>query len=194
MPTTRTGAATKTDASVPGMSDAAVAQRTGKTWEEWFAILDDAGAAALEHREIVAVLVEHEVGPLWREMVTVGYERARGRNAEKQASGGYAISVTRTVSASLEASIGAWEKPTRRKRFLSEPITFATRRNEKVLRFGWPKTQSRVSVRFVPRSKTRTEVTVEHDKMKTAREVPKMKEFWSTAMDLMQAQLEKTDD
>jgi hypothetical protein len=39
-----------------GISDAAVYARTGRTWQEWFASLDAAGARKLAHKGIVAVL------------------------------------------------------------------------------------------------------------------------------------------
>jgi len=33
---------------VPRLSDAAVQAKTGKTWQEWFAVLDAAGARAAQ--------------------------------------------------------------------------------------------------------------------------------------------------
>src|SRR5580692_9574564 len=83
----------------PGMSDEAVAERTGKTWPEWFSILDAAGAAELDHREIVKLLDGHDVGPLWREMVTGAYERARGKRQVREKATGFSADVSRTVSA-----------------------------------------------------------------------------------------------
>jgi hypothetical protein len=57
------------------MSDAAVQAKTGKTWDEWFKILDKAGGKKMNHKEIVAYLSEkYGVGPWWRQMVTVTYE------------------------------------------------------------------------------------------------------------------------
>ena len=48
------------------MSDAAVKERTGKTWPEWFKILDKAGAKKMRHQDISAYLSkEHKVGPWW---------------------------------------------------------------------------------------------------------------------------------
>ena len=56
----------------PRMSDEAVKAKTGKTWKEWFAILDKAGATKLTHQEIVKLLnTNHGVGPWWQQMVTV---------------------------------------------------------------------------------------------------------------------------
>ncbi len=63
------------------ISDAAVRKATGKGWDEWFALLDSEGAEALPHKQIARLL--HDRGYIasswWCQMVTVGYERARGK-------------------------------------------------------------------------------------------------------------------
>ena len=50
------------------MSDAAVKERTGKTWPEWFKILDKAGAKKMRHQDISAYLND---GAQSRPMVVV---------------------------------------------------------------------------------------------------------------------------
>ena len=53
--------------------------RTGSSWREWFALLDEWGAIEREHREIAAWLIaEHGVPGWWAQGVTVEYEKARG--------------------------------------------------------------------------------------------------------------------
>jgi hypothetical protein len=48
------------------MSDESVCAKTGKTWAEWFSVLDRAGAAALKHGEIAAYLRgEHRLADWW---------------------------------------------------------------------------------------------------------------------------------
>ena len=65
--------------AAPGMSDAAVKAKTGKTWAEWIAALDKAGAKAMSHKEITKLLSSrHKLADWWSQMVTVGYERAKG--------------------------------------------------------------------------------------------------------------------
>ncbi len=44
------------EGTAPRMSDEAVKAKTGKTWKEWFAILDKAGARKLSHQDIVKYL------------------------------------------------------------------------------------------------------------------------------------------
>ena len=42
----------------------AVKAKTGKTWAQWFAVLDKARGQAMSHKEIVAVLEKtHDIGP-----------------------------------------------------------------------------------------------------------------------------------
>ncbi len=43
-------------AAKPIMTDAGIVAKTGKGWDHWFAALDKAGAAALDHKGIVANL------------------------------------------------------------------------------------------------------------------------------------------
>lgn len=63
------------------ISDDAVRKATGKGWDAWFALLDSEGAEALPHKQIAQML--HEKGYIasgwWCQMVTVEYERARGK-------------------------------------------------------------------------------------------------------------------
>ena len=51
--------------ATPRVSDAAVQAKTGKTWAEWFKVLDAAGAQKLTHKEIAAFLYEKLKVPGW---------------------------------------------------------------------------------------------------------------------------------
>lgn len=65
---------------INGISDAAVAEKTGKNWAEWFALLDCAGATQMTHQQIVAHLREEYGAPgWWVQMITAGYEQECGR-------------------------------------------------------------------------------------------------------------------
>ena len=67
-------------AELGGMSDEAVAKKTGRTWKtEWVRELDGFDAISLTHREIAKRVVdEYEISAWWAQTVTVGYERIRG--------------------------------------------------------------------------------------------------------------------
>ena len=91
----------ETAAWSPSMRDATVRRATGRGWQDWFALMDEAGCRTLEHRAIAA-LVEREfaIGPWWGQMVSVEYERARGlRSRNQKCDGDFSVSVGRTIAA-----------------------------------------------------------------------------------------------
>src|SRR4051794_41468791 len=59
--------------------DATIRERTGRGWEEWFDLLDEAGGAGMSHREMARWLAEHEGADAlaWNvQAVGARYERA----------------------------------------------------------------------------------------------------------------------
>ncbi len=96
------------------VSEQSVRTATGYGWEEWLEALDAAGAAAWDHKEIVAHLErEHpEVSSWWRQSITVGYERARGKRAVGEtAATGFQVGVQRTTAVGVAE---AWDLVTSR--------------------------------------------------------------------------------
>lgn len=82
-----------------GISNDAVEAKTGKTWQEWFKILDAAGAVKPGHKEIVAYLAEnYKVSPWWRQMVTVAYEQERGLRRKHETPQGFQMSASKTIA------------------------------------------------------------------------------------------------
>lgn len=92
------------------ISSGSLREATGRGWEEWLEVLDAAGAAARDHKGIVAYLErEHpEVSSgWWRQSITVGYEQARGkRTVGETADAGFQVGVQRSVPASVSDT---WE-------------------------------------------------------------------------------------
>jgi hypothetical protein len=83
------------DIFTPSMSDAAVKAKTGKEWDDWFATLDQAGAADLEHPAIATFLSNNYALPgWWCQCITVNYEQARGRRVRHQTTSGFSAGVT----------------------------------------------------------------------------------------------------
>jgi hypothetical protein len=77
-------ARTRLAASDERVSDAAIQKSTGKTWDEWFPILDAWGAREKTHTEIARyVSEEHGVPGWWSQSVTVAYEPRRVRPSRR---------------------------------------------------------------------------------------------------------------
>ena len=77
-----------------------MARATGRNWGEWLDFLDALDAREKTHREIVGLVAGK--GGLsngwWQQMVTVGYEQARGlRIVGQTADAGYQIGVQKTL-------------------------------------------------------------------------------------------------
>jgi len=90
------------------ISSQAVREATGKDWDAWLAALDAAGAAGWTHKETAAHLATtYGLTPWWSQMVTAGYERARGKSIVGQTAGaGFEIGAQKTLPLGRER---AWE-------------------------------------------------------------------------------------
>ena len=176
------------------VSDDAVQKSTGKTWPQWFKLLDKAGCAAMNHKEIVAVVGKHYGGGWWGQMVTVGYEQARGlRELNQSCAGVYRTSSSKTVNVPVARLFDAWHNPTRRAAWLgngSDEIVVRKATKPKSLRITWHDGRTNVDVNLFPKGDGRSYVSVEHSKLDDAKDVRKAKQFWSQALEKMKAAVE----
>jgi hypothetical protein len=107
-----TNGATGTSGKINGIGDDTVRAKTGKTWAEWVAALDKAGARTMAHGEIAALLHEkYDVPGWWTQMVTVGYEQSIGKRATRQKADGFAVSASKTLRVSPAAAFKAFNDP-----------------------------------------------------------------------------------
>jgi hypothetical protein len=175
------------------MSDAAVKERTGKSWPQWFKILDKAGAKKMRHQDISAYLAkEHRVGPWWCQMIAVPYEHERGlREKFQKCDGEFAASGSRTLSVPLSKPYDAWTDEKLRQRWLpGAKIEITTATKNKSLRAKWNGGQSRLSVNFYPKGSGKSQVAVDHMKLANSKECAKMKTYWFEALNRLQEILE----
>ena len=175
----------------PRMSDEAVEAKTGKNWSRWFKHLDAAGGRKMSHQEIVAHLKDkHDVRPWWTQMVAVTYEQARGLRDKHEKPGGFEISVSRTVDASISKAFKAWTDARTRSRWLKEPVTIRKATANKILRFNWEDGKTIVAVAFLAKGKDKTQVVAQHNKLPDAKAAARMKKFWAKALDGLKAAIE----
>ncbi|MCM2328207.1 MAG: hypothetical protein NDI88_09985 [Lysobacter sp.] len=189
----RLGQAAGEVARLAGVGTDAVARATGRAWDQWLAILDKAGAAALPHKAIAALLAgKYRVPPWWSQMVAVGYEQARGLRKPHQKADGFSASASRTVGAGLDRLYGAWSDPKLRALWLGAAPVKVTRANDgKSLRIAWTAGDSRVEVNFAPVARGRSRVQVEHGRLADEATRAGQKAFWSEALDRLKLMLEK---
>jgi hypothetical protein len=102
-----------------GIGSDAVEAKTGRTWAEWIAALDKAGAADWPHKRI-AEHVHDEFGcpGWWSQMVTVGYEQAKGLRVKHQTTSGYNANASKTIGVPVAKLYKAWSDPKMRDKWL----------------------------------------------------------------------------
>jgi len=175
------------------MSDAAVQAKTGKTWGEWFKILDGAGGKKMDHKGIVAILRErHSLPPWWQQMVTVGYEQARGMREKHQKPGGFEISRSHTFDVTLSKLYAAWESSKARSRWLRDSkLVIRKAAPRKSLRIAWVDGRTSLEARFSSKGQGKSMVTVQHGKLHDAAAARRMKAYWGEQLDRLKEVLEK---
>lgn len=166
-------------------SDEAVKKATGKTWTQWFATLDKAGAKKLKHQQIVAIVAGQKgAGPWWQQMITVAYEQERGLRKVHQTARGYSISKNRTLAASPTRVFKAWRDTSQRKRWLRDHhLTIRKATPGKSLRITWCDGTTNLDVMLYPRSNNRCAISVQHDKLADAKQAASMKAYWARQLD-----------
>ena len=180
-----------TSKAAPQISSEAVKAKTGKTWAQWFALLDKARAQAMSHKDIVAVLSKkHDIGPWWRQMVAVSYEQAKGLRAKHEKPDGFEITRSKTIKAAVDDVYEAWGNTRRRAQWLpGAKLTIRKATENKILRVTWGD-GSNLEVSLHAKGATKTQIVVQHGKLASARAAAKQKAFWGEAFDRLAQLLE----
>ena len=176
---------TKGQAAKPVMTDAGIRARTGKGWEQWFAALDKAGADALDHKGITAILHEKmDVGPWWGQMIAVSYERARGLRAMNQkCDGQFAVSVSRTLPVRLSTLYEAVaDEKHRKKWFPNGPFKVSSETKNKYFRGAWGKNGARLEVGFYAKGDDKAQIVLQVNKLEGPKFVEAERALWKEAL------------
>jgi uncharacterized protein YndB with AHSA1/START domain len=166
-------------ASRPPASNDAVMKRTGRDWADWCRLLDREGAQKLTHREMVRIIRDkYHGGDWWSQMITVGYERLRGRRAVNQRAGGFAVSASKTIAASAAAAFAAWTDARRRAHWLSGvKLLIRQTTAPKSVRLTCDDGTS-IEVVITARGRGRCVVAVDHTRLADAKQVAERRHCW----------------
>lgn len=179
-------------AALAGMSDDAVAAKTGRTWPEWVRLLDGIDAQALPHGEAAAWLGEHEgLSPWWSQTVTVAYERIRGlREIGQRSDGTFEVTKSKTFAQPLAKLYQSFATKRARGRWMpgANPTVRSARRDRSV-RFTWNDGTS-VEISFTAKGDRKTQVSVEHGRLPDKTTAAALKVFWADHLEALKALLE----
>jgi uncharacterized protein YndB with AHSA1/START domain len=166
------------------IGDDAVKEKTGKTWLEWFKTLDKASAIKMNHKEIVSYLKKNfDLNGWWQQMVTVTYEQERGMRKVHEKPEGFQISKSKSISAPVSKLFKAWTNENNRMRWLKDSdFIIRKKTTDKNIRIIWIDNITTVEVMFYPKDNFKTQIVVQHSKLKNAREAEKMKKYWADSL------------
>jgi len=172
------------------VGDEAVKKATGKAWPEWFKLLDKAGAKKLPHPEIATLLAEkHGVKPWWSQMVTVGYEQARGLRVLHEAADGFQASGNQTINVPAATLFEAFVNDKQRQSWLGDVLAVRKATRPKSARFDF-KSGTLVGVNFYAKGAGKSSVSLDQRKLKSAKEAANAKKFWAEKLEKLKAMLE----
>lgn len=164
------------------MRDEAVRAKTGRNWQQWFSILDKAGAKEMNHKEIAEYLYERRGVPgWWSQMVTVTYEQERGLRERHQRPDGYSVSASKTYDVPISVLYKQWSDEKLRLKWLKDKLTVRKATANKSMRIAWPDDTS-VDVYFYSKGSTRSQVAVQHSKLQDSAQVERMRSKWKAAL------------
>ncbi len=169
-----------------GVGDEAVRAKTEKGWKEWFALLDKAGVQKMAHKDIAQYLYDtHKVDGWWSQMITVGYEQARGmREKHQRAEGHYDISVSRTLEVPIAKVFTAWKNEKTRLKWLKQKtLVLRSATAKKYLHFAGADNKTKVDVNFYSKGRAKSQVVVQQGKLPDAKAAAEMKIYWSKNLD-----------
>jgi hypothetical protein len=170
----------------PIMTDAGIKAKTGKGWDQWYAALDKAGAAKLDHKAITALLDEKfKPGPWWGQMIAVSYERARGIRAMNQkCDGEFSVSVSKTVPVDLSVLYGATaDDKQRTKWFPKGAFKASSQTKDKYFRGSWGKNGARLEINFYAKGEGKAQINVQVNKLDGGEAVEVERAMWKKAVE-----------
>lgn len=171
-------------AALAGMSDAAVAAKTGRDWREWVRVLDAAGAADMPHRDIARHVASLGVPSWWSQGVTVGYERIRGKRAVGQRmTGEYEANKSKTFAVPVAALFNAFASTRTRRKWLPGS-TVRTSTENKRMRLSL-EDGSIIAAEFAAKGDAKSSVAIQHGKLPDKGAAERMKAWWGERLEAL---------
>ena len=175
------------------IDDETVKAKTGRSWHEWFDILENAPADKLNHQEIVSLLSRrHDLNDWWSQMVAKVYEQHARIHEQYERAEGHEISVSKTFQIDVRTIYDAWFTYEKRRRWLQEsPLKIIASTRNKSIRAQWANGKSRLSIDFYSKGENRSQVVVQHMKLPSLKTAEDMQTFWKEKLGTLEETIRK---
>lgn len=190
----------------------AIHAETGRSLDEWFAVLDAFGGPGNGRREIGNYLYDtYKLDPWWIATLNIEYEARHGLREKDGRPKGYTICATKSIRAPAQACFDAFAGAAALDGWMGSGHTLDFReggelRNAdgnravlrkispgKAIKLLWMQADAArdtpVEVKFQPTS-ARTTVMVTHDRLQSRADADGMRRAWGEALSLLKAALE----
>ena len=166
------------------ISDSAVRSKTKRTWNEWFSILDEAGAKELTHKDIASYIYKNYcLSPWWSQMITVRYEQKHGLRSRYQRPDGYSVSASKVLNSSVDKVYNYWVDAKLRIRWLNmNDIKIRKATQDKSITATWIDGKTTLEVNFYKKRNSKSQVVVQHSKIAIIEEAFSMKLYWKKSL------------
>ncbi|MBA3547273.1 MAG: hypothetical protein H0T76_12375 [Nannocystis sp.] len=163
-------------------------EATGRSWAQWFRVLDRFDVESAGHSATVRHLAEqHECPRWWRQRIAQVHAQVRGLREPVRRS--LSANSSRTLSVAVEDLYRAWRGRGPHKWLLGARFKIQRANENRSLRIDWQDNTS-VEIYFWAKGERRSQVNVMHRQLASAADVAEMKKFWTRALDQLQAALE----
>jgi len=169
---------------VQAISHEAIANATGKSWDEWLAFYEQMGAESVSHKEIAKRTVEEGgVSGWWAQTLTVAYEQHIGRRVPGQdCDGEYSVSVSKTLAGDMDAALQWWLNAVEGlEAFSSIAITSGPAVNKTDNWRYWRADLadgSRVNVNIYEKAARKSSLGIQHEKLESADQIEHWRAYW----------------
>lgn len=177
-----------------GISSLSVKKTTGKSWKMWVNIIDRKGGGNLSHKEIAKMIYEiylkNHWGPSnssdktaqwWAQMVTVGYEYAKGRRVlGGTINQGFEIGVQKIIHTNQQKLWKFLNSLKGKSIWLGKnEFELRTKKENERLRLIYKDSTLQISLFCNRNTPDKTNLRFHQEKLKSSEEREKMKRHWS---------------
>ena len=166
----------------------AIAFATGRSWDEWVEMLEQAGAREMPHSAIAKAALEMmpesvERAEWWAQGTAIAYEQHAGLRVPGQScTGDFQLSTSRTITGDMDAALQAWvDLAGDREEFggVEVEAPAATSSSEKWRYWRVPLADgTRVALNFSDKKNGKSTVGLTHTKLDSAEAIEYWKPVW----------------
>ena len=189
------------------IKDETIVEKTGKTLDEWYVLIDVFDGKTKGYKAIVDFLNKQQTLTLWwSQNIAIAYEYMKGIRVANQNQKGFSFSIRRSISLPLEKAyfhftndyhLGEWLSPYLdielkvggRFNFddLAE-VTFVKISPNKLLRLELKTlidgVVSKLDIEFLDKGKAKTTIKMLHSQLRSQNEVDEYKVYWDSILNV----------